>query len=930
MAINRFMKPWKRDLTADYYTPNFEAWAKLLDKKDTDMEETLAGADKLSSLIPEAGLRLRDDRNAYMQEINAQKEAITNALYESGNTSEARRRIRGLSSDILSSPRLPMYNIDKTFMPEAMKLTMSQTSKSDIYGTPEDEWYDPQTGQVKQTTYDRYDPASAYAYTKTQDTHKYFFDAGEPIKSAFSQFKSVGEELVVKSFYNEETGKTENRYFIGGESGTKDYIDIEHLMKFLDPDGKYGDYAKELYRNAQGDERAYWDAKYRGLSEKDKERKFYEDLLAANYSRIFDKTTNESFIQSAGAGAKGKSPDDESITPAVVAGTTSVGMVYENLESAGQILQSAQNINTQITSLNYSLVTKANEKLSQKFDGKEVIVRESKTGSFKINPEVEQNLTPEQSNALYGEKLDSLGTTVSDFIHKSNDNLLSLNQQKEVYDEILIEAGLTDATSRRILNDLYTQAVNEETEKARYKARGVASENKLSTEKANEKIKSAKASQKDINDRFNKLLEESKHKDLAKLNERIETRKSQVYASDVNVYFPLTANTKDENWVDGMTDGIRQIMGNNNLEIKIPGTDTYLSGKQRDVVNEVLNMHFSGDREDFFKRYSTSFQMFFDKEESRYKLLVNVNNSQISKELGKEGIVQLEVPFGNTFIASNGQKISIPEYMGIESDEEILGTLSQVEKDFNDRGLYTSFQNGRNGEKYMIKADVITSDPNSSEITNDFRVTFDDGKKWGWKIADPREGAVLKKLIGEISQMPKNVQGATETALGLINLYRDQLPSFANQDQKELEKAVNVWLGKGVGNLKSTSDFYTIASGENIENIDKTLQKGFESIAGRIWGATGAKVKVNDVHNPDRNNPNSMHLTGEAIDISWSSEKDREQILNSFKDLLVDDVDFVPSKRYYRLKPEYGGLKVLYETKETNPNATGEHIHISK
>lgn len=950
MAINRFMQPWRREIKSEFYSPNIDAWAKLIDKKDTEMEETLAGADKLSSLIPEAGLRLREDREKYMAEINRKKSELVQSLYETGNASEARRQIRGLSSEILAAPRISKYNIDKTMMPEAIKIINSQTRDTDIYGVENDEWLDKENGQVKQLGWEEYNPETAYAYVATKNTNKYFFEMGEPIKATFSQFKTLGKELVAKSYYDEETGKETVKYFLEGISGSDEGIDVHHLMQYLDPDGKFGAYAKELYRNSQDEARAYWDAKYRHLSEEERETKFYEDLLAANYSRIYSKTTSESFVQPVGTGKGGGSDEEESDDMAIVTGTTGIGLHFENLESAGQMLFHADETRSKIETLKSTEVEKANSFLAPRFGGKPVIIRDGKGGKFKINPEYQQNLTLEQGNAIYGEKLgDILGTTVHDFIANSNDELLSLRQTQEMYDEILLEAGLDNATSKRVLKDLWGQALSNATSAAKANAHqgenwiaGDSGQETTLTSEQLEKIRNAKPTEEQVNAEFNKLLEKSEHEELKILNSRINERKQTIYDREVTTYFPLGATNSDQNKIDGITTAIQTIMTNNLLEIKIPGEDKYLDADKLAVVSKVLNNHFSGDKEDFFKRYNKSFQVFMDPEESRYKLLVNVNNDAISKELGypENSIVQLEVPIDNTFITKDGRKFTLEEHLNIESDQDILQSLRKTERDFADKGLYTSVQNGDNGEKYIIKADVIASDPSSKELKSTFKVKFDDNTTWGANVVDPREAATLKKIISKVAQVPRDAEGAYEKALQILEYYmsRDQLPSLSGKDTDALYADISQWLGKGVGTLNENSDFYTLSPTLSSKNIDKKLEIGLESFAGGIWAGTGAKIKVNEVHDPERDNPesskynpSSRHLTGEAFDISWSSPEERDKIVAQIQTMLAgDNITFKPSKSPYRLKKEFGGLKIFYETPETNPKATGVHIHVSK
>lgn len=934
MAINRFMQPWKREIKGAYYTPNFEAWANLLEKKDTDMEETLAGADKLDTLIPEAGLRLRDDRANYLAEINKKREALVNSLYESGNTSEARRQIRGLSSEILGSDRISKYKIDKEMMPAALKIVNSQTKDTDVYGIPGDEWYDPKTGAFRQLTADQYDPASAYAYTKTEDTHKMFHDAGAGIQSMFSQFKTIGEEVSAIKYFDENTGQEKTKYVFKGSQGTKEFIDAEHLIKYLDADrGVYGKYAEELYNNLQGDARAYWDAKYRGLPEAEKKRRFFEDLISANYDRIYSKSTEESFIQDAGVRGSSKGTDEDLIPRPSVVGSKvgGIGYQYENLESAGQIVNNADKLNTEIATFKQPQVDKANKILSSKFGDQKVITKGS-DGRLRLSPELLQQATPEQLQAIYGEPLDTLGTTVNDFIAKSNDDLLALKQKKEVYDEILHEGGLDDLSTKRILKELYSKAEIIADEKARAAARPIAGDKEIQTEAGRKKAESTKATKENIEKEFQKLLEASEHKDLKELNDRINKRKSAIYEGEATAYMLLNHSAASEKVNNGLTEAVMQITRNSNLEIKVPGTDTYITGEQRDKVNEVLNNYFNaGSREEFFKKHSNSFQTFFDKEESRWKLLINVNNQAFSEAMGQKGIVNLEVPMSDSFIVSDGTKVTLPEALNLESDPDVISDLQKVETAYAEKGLYTAFLPGQNGEKYMIKENVISSDPESGNVTTTFKVKFDDGiADYRLEVSNAREGVALKKVIGLISQMPKDEQGAKEAATKLISAYSNQIPTVASMAPEQLEQQIDQWLGRGLGKLDPSSELYTIKGGNNVGYIDKKLQIGVETIAGHVWAETGATIQVNQVHDPDRENENSKHLTGEAFDVSWSSPEDRSKVLEGVKSMLADNVEFKPSKRYYTLASKFGRIKVLYETKETNPNATGEHLHFIK
>lgn len=951
MAINRFMKPWKRDLTTDYYTPNFEAWAKLLDKKDTDMEETLAGADKLSSLIPEAGLRLRDDRNAYLQEINAQKEAITNSLYETGNTSEARRRIRSLSSDILSSPRLPMYNIDKTFMPEAMKLTMSQTSKSDIYGTPEDQWYDPQTGQVKQTTYDKYDPASAYAYTKTQDTHEYFHKMGDFIKPVFDRIKTLGDELVAKKYIDDD-GKEKTMYYLQGQDVQREFIDAKRLMEFLDPDGEFGSFIEEQYRNNQGDARAFWDAKYRGLSEDERVNKFMEDALAANFDRIYDKTTNETFLQSAGKpGKTSSSSNTDESQPKVATSQTDIGIKFDNIYNKPiDIINGRKQLKKEIDNIEKDpKFIEANKRLKATLgitDPDNVIERTS-DGGYRLNEHYLQDLTPQQQSAIYDTRLDGF-TNIYDYMTVLSNKSRGLREDLERHDELLNDLDLGSFEMQTFINKNYDRIEAEATQKVKADRehfeqsleegynRDIFSEWGMPRNPTPEEMDKYWEQRKveEVESRTNSLLMQNPafRDKMNKASETLRNVTNKVFVRGVPTYFLFGTTNKEQTAVEGMKEAVDQAVKARNVEIKNPHTDEIITGDARDKILEALNDKLSGKKkEDLSYAFKNDFQVFFDPEESRYKLLVNIrNHSDVANEM-ETPLSMIEVPFSQvgTSMTANGQNIE--EFMNIEGNTQIVNDLNKIAEQYSKKGTgVAKISSDVTGNDYYVGHDVLKSAKGDSVPTYMRIKTSGQDSPWRLDITDPREAMAIKDLIeGEtgLANMPKSVNNVNFAVEAILGERGRSLPSLIGKGEKFVTDFVNRFIGSNVNtyNDQSENEFIDVSAGRNIVLSGK-LNKGLRDLAARSYGFTGEKLNVTDGYDPDRINEKSLHITGDAFDVRYSDK------LKAYLEKIMNE-KLVPGKRYKLPKDEFSGLSFVYETDESsgkNKDYTGTHFHFGQ
>lgn len=920
MAINRFMQPWKRDFSTAHYIPNYDAWAKVLEQKEKNFDDLLANADKLSTLVPEAGYALTDDRNAYMDQIRQKTSGLIDNLRETGNMTDTRREISKLANEITTSPRLSAYKSDFALKPEVAKTIMSQTAETDVF---KGSWYNPETKQITQTTWDKWNP-SYYSTVATKDANAYFYDLAKPLKPLFESQKKLGNEFTIQEIIDPETGRKSFKYLLMGTNTSFEGKTAEHLFNYLHPGGKYGQYAEQVYKNARDDRRAYWDAiqKEQGLSEAETREMFFKDLLGAAAVDIYVKKTEESFIAdeyNPATSSTGSENPEAPTQPKIIGSTVGIGVQYENLSSAGQLVTRSIQVEKDIHSLNQNKVDKANEKLSSIFGGQNVITRDS-SGRLTLNSQFTQDLNQDQLNSIYGQSLDMLGTTVHDFIAKTNDIHKSLVQEKEVLEEVFAETGLDDLSQQQIVQDLRHKAMVNAT--ARAGVEGKTVEHKGQGRK--------KATEQEIEAEFNRLVASSDHAKLKELQQKIEARKSKVYAIDASTYLPLTATAKDEKMVDGMATAIMQLTKNANLQIKIPGQDKFLTGEQRDRANEALNGYFkSAGKEKYFQDFSTNFQLFFDPEEAAYKMLIAFDNGNLAEEMGQKGQALLEVPFGNSFISADGKSVTIPEYLGIESDQEVIGSMQQIEQDFK-KGMYTSFQSGSNEEKYMIKANILTSDPNARNITTTFRVTFDDGKRWQTEVNNPREAAVLKKVVSELSTMPFE-SFSTQTAIDYIRSPQmsKQLPTLSSLTDEQLAANVNQWIGKGVGKLNSDSEFYSIDPKITSPYIDKSLFKGLESMAAHIFSNTNQRIKVNETHDPNRKNKKSQHVSGNAFDISYSEiiEKELSEMV-----VLNEGETFKKGGTYY-LKPEFGGHQIIYETPEThgnNPDFTATHFHISK
>lgn len=943
MAINRFMEPWKRDFSSANYVPNFDAWAKVLAQKEQSHEKLLEASDKLATLIPEGGYSTTEARQNLLKDVRNKSARILDELYSTGDSSAARRNISLLANEITNDPWIAALNMDKELKNVALQIPTSQTLETDVQNA-----YDPKTGKFKQVT----DPSQVnpglYSVVKTQNVSKMFDDINSKIPAMYENLKTAGFDEIQVVKVKHEDGTVSNKYFLKGKNIQREFIDEMQLKKYLDPKGIYGAYAQANFRNYEGNERAYYDAKYKDLKPEEFERQFYRDLYEHGLIKIYDKSFTEDVIREVG-GAKEKEtkpPPSAQIQMMSYEGQQPV-VLDKMSKDTGQFItfvngekrnlpKAGTSQGDKIFKNNIDIAAKnAEYKMAlTRMRGSEVkedlFVRTAQ-GTFQLNANLYNTMTDDEIAKTFL-NADAHGVTVMDKIHNLNNEILFRNNQLRVKEHILEkELGISIGEASIVEKAYQNAQVKAEGRFFREgPGRGLGrSQYNLLKEKNPEQAEKMKADwileekAKLVESELDKLISNNpnlKNK-LKKADDYLRSQVNEVNVVSTNFFYPLADTPDGERSVEMLQKAFMHIITTNQHKISI-GDQPIIDPDKRKSIAEALNNFFQapdGDKANYFKQYQSDIAIMQDKED-KYKLSVNLKNQAIAEALGVDSnalLLEVEIP-KNTKIGNK----TLEEYMGIEGNKELTARMDNTQQQFSQNQEYIAmYQDG--DDSTVISLDVYNPERNKSVLEAKVDFDFDGKSRLAVKTPSLREANLLDLYIRDIKDLPKDPDNVDASVNYILQLSNGMIP------EATARQLVNYSIGSNIINLANTrSPYWKVREGSEVLLNRKAV--GLLNNLGRaVFKDSKSKLILTDGYRTEEENaavngdPASAHMSGMAFDVAVTDDNRKldTKLIESIEDLIQDQLKGKSMKegQYYEIK-KYG-ISVMRHI------GTADHFH---
>ena len=944
MAINRFMKPLQRDFSTEHYIPNFDAWAKGLQQKELDHNNVLAELDKLSSLVPKGGYATQDARNNLLTEVKNQSAAISQDLNDPTKSSinEARRRIQQLATETTSNPWMRALEMDEQLMPVAAKLGTSQTLATDIQTA-----VDPKTGQYVQAKNPEDINPTWYGNVETKDTYSMFRNVVKQIPDKFIDIESMGfDDLEVVNVKNDD-GTTSTSYFLKGQHVQRVFKDIHQLKNFLDPTGVYGDHAKFVYESLSGDDRAYYDAKYKHLSPEEKEKKFYEDLYNAALIDIHDKTIIRENVKEVRGSKAGKEEGSETpIVPhKVMSYEDTQPVILDRIGNVGEIISTVaterKNIdkigtaegkgvstnNIDVKKLNYSIKEEISKGLDYVKPGEvdhtlaDIFIKDD-NGKFSINPIWKEN---EKIKQIILKPTSYQGKTIEDQIHEMNNEIISRQNQLSVREDILYDHLGLGREQEHVIQEVYANA-KKRAEKRFWHGVSPVEMIKLQEMRTENKAKYDEHVTSKIEDIQNNIVEKefdtvlpnnplAKDK-IKKANEYLRKTSKEVNQVKTN-YYHVYGDTPDGiRSVQMINEAMRSAITVNQNNMKI-GDVLITDPKEREAIANALNNFFENPgkgTDNYFKEYQQDIGIFFDKEEGTYNMRVNLRNQDLADKLGIEkGPAFIEVPFPKN--AKIGDK-TMEEYLGIEGSPELVSRMHQIERDFANNKNYIS--ESRDGDhSTTISLDVYDPNRDKGVIEARMDIRLGNNTKHVIRVPSTRVAAEIDLFIKDIKNVPYSEDILENASKVIIAKSGGTVP------EEKAKDIVRQAIGSNIIDLSELDNpYFSVKEGESAM-LNRHSVEFLTKLGRDIYGSkTPAKMEITSAYRDSETNElvggseNSPHKYGMAFDLSVKGESG-QNVVKAVEQILGKKIE---KNKFYTLPSKYG-LRVMRHF------GTEDHLH---